>query len=190
MKFDKYERMGDYHWTTGDRPYKAHALKVAEWITENRILDVGAGDGYITHLLIEAGKDVQGVDNNEKGVELAHNHGMPVQLGSVYNLPFDEQFDAVYFGDTIEHLEFPEQAITELARLTTVIYIATPPKADHLSGYHYQEYTEEGLTNFMKSLGWRLTRTETEHVRIFSRFEKEDGRKRQHNPRPQGESSS
>ena len=76
---------------------------------EKNVLDIGAGDGKITSFL-----NAKGVDNEPIAVKLVQAKGVDVILGSAYDLPYkDEEFDAVFMGDVLEHLEFPRQALQE-----------------------------------------------------------------------------
>jgi len=165
--FDKYERRGAYHWEEFGRPtpYRRHALTVQKWITEQNVLDAGAGDGLITSLL-----DATGIDTNELAVRLAKAKGVDVTLGDIYEVVGD--YDAVYLGDVLEHLEEPGRALEHLHSVTEVLYISTPPrKGDTLRPYHVQEWTPEELVVFLMAYGWDLDgRIETANDRMYGRF--------------------
>ncbi|MBI2634982.1 MAG: class I SAM-dependent methyltransferase [Parcubacteria group bacterium] len=157
MKFDKYRKKGAYHWKMydEDRYYREHAHRIKEWVKEKNILDIGAGDGRITHLL-----GIIGVDDEPEAVRLAIEKGANVVLGDAYNLTYkDEEFDSVLLVDTLEHFEFPEKALKEARRvLKYYIYIATPPRGmlGRMDKYHYQEWTEEELVKFVEGQGFTL----------------------------------
>ena len=75
VSFDKYEKFGDYHWQEyqAGGVYRQHANRVANWIQEDLILDIGAGDGLITSLI-----GAVGLDDNKTATRLAHQHGSDV----------------------------------------------------------------------------------------------------------------
>jgi len=76
-----------------------------------RILECGCGLGWLTYLLAKSGYEVVGQDVNAKAVELARNHPMfrdldrrPAFVQSDFEqLPFDNEFDAVIFFDSLHH---------------------------------------------------------------------------------------
>lgn len=178
--FTKYHKLGGaYHWDPikAGPEYMAHADFVANNISENEVLDVGAGDGYITYKLREKGKYVIGIDNEPYGVELAIEKNQPVILMDIYEISKSVlgTWEAVYLGDIIEHLENPKVAIKILEKITNILYIATPPRKDNNqlhSSEHEFEFTPNELKTFMENLGWKCTFQTIENCRIFGRYEK------------------
>lgn len=170
--FDKYELVGDYHHReyAANTIYAAHARRVRAWISEKRLLDVGCGDGLIALLLMRRGHEVQGIDPNATAVRLAREHGVPADVGTVYRLPRG-RWDAVYLGDVLEHLEHPRRAIRQIARVTDVLYIATPLRgAQPPDDYHVHEFLPDELRDFMAALGWEQLSWEYAHYRILAKF--------------------
>lgn len=166
MKFDKYQTMGAYHWTEFSRPtiYRNHALKVKKWIKEKNVLDIGAGDGLITHLL-----NCKGIDIDPLAVSLAQQRKVDVHLDDIYTIT--GHYDAVFLGDILEHLKHPQQAIKQISQITNKIYITTPPRQkDKLYPYHFQEWTPEELKKFFEKLGWIQISSEVANVRIYAIF--------------------
>ncbi len=158
MKFTKYHDKGAYHWAqyAKNTKYRTHADRVKEWITEDLILDVGAGDGKMTALL-----GCVGIDNEPEAVRLAQEQGANVMLGDAYRIPFpSETFDVVLMADALEHLERPVEGLLEARRvLTRALYITTPPKrADGklTDKFHYQEWTPGGLQELVEACGFVL----------------------------------
>lgn len=154
MRFTKYEKFGAYHWKQYDQntKYRAHADRVKEWVTEKSVLDVGAGDGKITHLL-----GIRGIDNEPEAVRLAQEKGADVVLGDAYHLT--GEYEAVLMCDVLEHMEFPDKALQEARRVAEFLYIVTPPKrADGrlTDKFHYQEWTPEELKELVEKEGFRL----------------------------------
>ena len=85
-----------------------------------RILDVGCGEGQLARRAAAVGARVVGVDPIEAQVELATARaGGPVYLrGDAIRLPFASGgFDAVVACLVFEHLEEPDDAIAEVARV-------------------------------------------------------------------------
>lgn len=158
MYFPKYAKHGAYHWHFYDRntKYRRHADRIKAWVKEKNVLDIGAGDGKITHLL-----GIKGIDNEPEGVRLAQEKGANVILGDAYNLPYkDEEFESVLMADTLEHFERPLEALGEARRvLKQYIYISTPPKRPDgklTDKYHYFEVTPDELVTLLGRAGFAL----------------------------------
>jgi len=179
-EFDKYRKRGDYHWREFNAKtiYRQHVLHVLEWITEDNVLDIGAGDGLITHQLRLRGKDAVGIDNSPHGLAIAKRKGVPVSAGDAYDLPKTRLFSAVFMGDVIEHLEFPVRAIHQVQGVLAPagsLYIVTPPQsADGVirDPHHYREYTPDELLSLMRSLGFEAAGIDVrrEWHRMYGRF--------------------
>lgn len=167
--FDKYQKWGDYHWREFERltTYRRHVLYCMEWVKEKNVLDVGCGDG-----LIAAKIWMKGIDDNEIAVKLAKEHGVRAELGNVYDLEKHGKFDAVFLGDVIEHLDYPEKAIEEIGKITNVVYIVTPPRIGELRPYHVREFTMDELIKFMEDLGWTCLNKHKAYSRIYGKFKK------------------
>lgn len=177
MYFDKYDKLGAYHWQEfKDRNthYSKHARHVKEWVRAGRTLDIGAGDGLITSMI----RDCTGIDDNKKAVSLAQERKARVMEGSAYKLPFlSESYDNILLLDVIEHLETPDKCLNECFRVLKgfgMLYITTPPKKK--SGklqdpLHYKEYTVKELIEYVESFGFKLNgKTDEMNYRIYAKF--------------------
>jgi len=175
MKFTKYHKFGAYHWWQyeHDAKYKRHANRVKEWVKEKNTLDIGAGDGKITHLL-----GIKGVDDEPEAVRLAVEKGADVKLGDAYRLSYkDEEFDSVFMGDVLEHLEFPRKALQEARRiLRKYLYLVTPEKGTNTDKFHYQEWTPEELRELVEGEGFVLDGEiqPSRNKRIYGKFKKHE----------------
>lgn len=177
MKFSKYEKFGDYHhrqYADVNNKYHIHADRVKEWVKENKVLDIGAGDGLITSLL-----GATGIEYEPEGVRLAQKHGVNVIQGSAYELPFEnDSFDAVTMIDVLEHFEDPVRALSEARRVAPVLYVNTPPKKDDgtlTDKFHVQEWSPAGLVKFVEENGYVLDGCVTVYPKeklMYARFVK------------------
>ena len=61
-----------------------------------RILDIGCGDGALTHKIAERGADVVGVDNSPELAAAARAIGLDVWEMSATDMTFDAEFDAAF----------------------------------------------------------------------------------------------
>lgn len=171
IEFDKYKKWGDYHWKEFRRnsAYRHHALKVQSWITEKTGLDVGCGDGLITHLL---GPGWTGIDVDQLAVKLARQHGVAACEGNIYDVgSLARKFEAIYCGDVLEHLKHPATAAHAMSEITDTLYLVTPPRIGNLRVHHVQEWTADELVVFMANLDWQLEGTVSiENDRMYGRF--------------------
>ena len=182
MQFDKYEKLGAYHWDEYERQtqYGQHANYVKNWVRIGHTLDVGCGDGLITSLLDrDAFNTCIGVDDNQTAIDLAEEKGViNVFNRSAYNLEGLTGFDSVYLGDVIEHLEFPEKALCQIKKALKpdgILYLVTPPALPTRKmqdPYHYFEWTPEEMELFMHANGWQLETltVNPNHVRMYATF--------------------
>lgn len=182
MDFPKYRKHGAYHWKqyADNTKYRRHADRVVKWIEEDMILDIGAGDGKITALLAEAGKNPYGIDNEPEAVRMAQEKGANVALMDAYRIPYpDGTFEAALMADVLEHFERPTDALREARRVIRgSLYISTPPKRSDgklTDRYHYQEWAPVELKNLVESIGFVLV-GETDVVEadktMYARFRK------------------
>ena len=164
--FDKYDKRGAYHWTDYSREsiYKKHADRVKDWVKGEKILDIGAGDGLITHLL-----GAEGIESNNTAVRLANERKVKVRKGSAYDLTGD--YDAVLLGDTLEHLEFPEKCLKEIRKvLKGTLYITIPPKG-HKCKYDYNNWNAKELTELVEKQGFKkVGKISLANKRLYAKF--------------------
>lgn len=85
--------------------------------------DIGAGTGFITEALIRRGLKVIAVDQSEAMLEemkkkFSHFDGIDYRVGESKNLPVqNETVDYVFANMYLHHVEFPMDAIKEMARI-------------------------------------------------------------------------
>lgn len=176
MKFDQYEKSGDYHWKWYETvpEYKMHVDRIVCWIAEKNILDAGCGDGLILSKLTEAGKSVIGIDNDPEGIRLAKSHKCKVFLESVYEINFNSHsFDSILLSDVIEHLDSPVSAINQAHRVVSgFLYITTPDYnvTKNKNPYHVREYNEDELINLVENVGFKLVESFIERNTIYAKF--------------------
>jgi len=101
-------------------PHSSHSIILA-WLGEGRgrrILDVGAADGFVSRKLTEHGWRVTGIEGDpalaqagapycERMITANLNREVPEAQGP---------FDAILYGDVLEHLIDPLRALVELNR--------------------------------------------------------------------------
>ncbi len=80
------------------------------------ILDLGCGDGELTHKLQQQGCEVTGIDASPGMVERASSRGLHVYVMDGHKLPFQNQFDAVFSNAALHWLTQPEQVLEGVHR--------------------------------------------------------------------------
>jgi trans-aconitate methyltransferase len=76
-----------------------------------RVLDLGCGDGALTHKLIHLGCDVLGVDSSAPMVEATRQLGVSATVMDGESLEFHEEFDAVFSNAALHWMPNPEKVI-------------------------------------------------------------------------------
>ncbi|HLO50132.1 MAG TPA: class I SAM-dependent methyltransferase [Kamptonema sp.] len=81
-----------------------------------RVLDLGCGNGSLSHVISQQGYEVVGVDNSPQGVAIAAQSFPECQFlqADIYNLPnsdFLHSFDIVLGVEVIEHLLYPKELV-------------------------------------------------------------------------------
>lgn len=106
-----------------------------EWImsktnlTNKKVLEVGAGNGYFSNLLINI-CDLTVIDTSEYQLKL--NSAEKKYLGSVYELPFKKNsFDIVFCSNLLHHLNKPQDAIDEMKRVAKDKVIILEPNRNN-----------------------------------------------------------
>ncbi|MGZ3808504.1 MAG: bifunctional 2-polyprenyl-6-hydroxyphenol methylase/3-demethylubiquinol 3-O-methyltransferase UbiG, partial [Bacteriovorax sp.] len=87
-----------------------------------KVLDVGCGAGFLSNELAKEGLQVTGVDLSVESLKIAQAHdstsSVHYQTADAYKLPFaDQSFDVLTAMDLLEHIEKPDEAIIEFARV-------------------------------------------------------------------------
>jgi SAM-dependent methyltransferase len=98
----------------------AAALDLLDPQFGERILDVGCGDGTLTHKIIERGATVVGVDNSPELAAVARAVGLDVRIGDAAEMAFDAEFDAAFSNAALPWM--PEKA-----RVAAAIFRALKP---------------------------------------------------------------
>ena len=97
-----------------DTPYRGHALLIDEVLRRTtsgaRVFEGGVSSGYLARALVEAGRVVDGAELDPVAAAKASEVCERVWVGDLDVLPVHElapTYDAMLFGDTLEHLVDP-----------------------------------------------------------------------------------
>ncbi len=94
---------------------------VLEWLApqaNERILDLGCGDGQLTERIVAAGAKVTGIDASAMMVAGARARGLTVEEGSAESMPFlDRSFDAVFSNAALHWVRDQDAMMAEVHRI-------------------------------------------------------------------------
>ena len=121
-----------------------------------RVLDVGCAAGDLGEALTTLGYVVTGIEADPEAASVASGRLHDVQLADVQAVPIPQivrgTFDAVLFGDVLEHLSNPEEVLRSARDVLSDggVLVASIPNIAHgsvrlalLQGHW--DYTDEGL---------------------------------------------
>ncbi len=107
--------------------------RFSSWVTARRTLEVGCGEGFLTDRLQDQKTDtwVCGLDASRPILDVATQHfgSLPFLCASAYAVPFaDRSFDLVVGCEVLEHVEDPDRALAEVARVSGRYAILSVPR--------------------------------------------------------------
>jgi len=107
-------------YTLKPDPHSSHSVMLA-WLGEGhgrRLLDVGAADALLSRHLTEAGWRVTGIESDPALAEAGRAYRERMVVSDLdRDLPdFDTSFDAIVYGDVLEHLVDPLRTVRGLNR--------------------------------------------------------------------------
>lgn len=158
------ERIARYTWA-------------AAFCSGKRVLDAGCGAAYGAELINAAGAaEVVAIDRSEAALELAKSavtDGVTLEHGDVESLPFgDGSFDIIACFDLIEHVDEPDRALDEFARVLRPdgLLLLSSPNRDQCvpdNSRHRLKYTRSELQAALKAR-FPAARIISQHVMLAS----------------------
>ncbi len=172
LPFQKYEHRPSYHWQSYEDSagYRQRTDAVVGLFADQArrlgnvrtVVDIGCGDGLVTHLIAHAGFAMLGLDPQEDAIAQARracaDQAYPTcpprfEVGAADVIPIqDGEADAIVLMDVIEHIWNPVAALREAARAIGdrgLLFVVTPqrePYRSHDPAYHAFEYDVGELT--------------------------------------------
>lgn len=117
----KYDITGDHYIYKKADPYSSHA-QIVKWIELERpadVLEIGTATGYLTSEMVKLGCSVVGVEADPEMADIARPHCREMLVGDVETADLKGlgTFDAIVFGDVLEHLRNPREILLKVGQL-------------------------------------------------------------------------
>jgi len=110
---------------------------------EDRLLDIGCGDGFSTFYASRDTANLFGVDRSTLMLE-HHPTRSRVACADAYALPFrNNSFDAVWSWELLHHMLQPELAIREMQRVSSKYVVIFEPNRYNLALFLYGLFKRE-----------------------------------------------
>jgi ubiquinone/menaquinone biosynthesis C-methylase UbiE len=94
------------------------------------ILDVGGGNGFFSRFLAAGCGEAHVLDVSAQQLALNPLPASHKHVGSAYDLPFEDQsFDVAFSSNLLHHLDRPEEAVKEMARVARRAVFVIEPSA-------------------------------------------------------------
>jgi ubiquinone/menaquinone biosynthesis C-methylase UbiE len=175
MVQNQYKQHGAYHWdwfNGAKKTYQRHVSFLKRWVKEKNTIDIGAGDGVITHELT-----IRGVDNDNNAIKLAAEKGVKIDFGNASFLPYkNEQFESALMSDTLEHLGDITRPLKEARRvITKYLYISLPITRRFAEPGHKNYWTPYELVANVEKSGFKLAeqpRKKADRLHYYFKFKK------------------
>jgi ubiquinone/menaquinone biosynthesis C-methylase UbiE len=120
-----------------DRFHRVIASAILD-LSPETFLDAGCGEGFVSRYLRACcpGIEITGFDWNHQSVAMAcsANPETPFIVADITRLPFrDQAFDVAGCFEVLEHLPKPEQALSELLRVSRRAVVLSVPHEPYFS---------------------------------------------------------
>lgn len=130
----------NYRKHTSDNPLQRKLIdrfhdkitRIVADLQPDTLLDAGCGEGFVADAFLKAMPEakITGFDVLEESVKLAQlrNPRAVFSRGDIYNISHgDKSFDLVYCFEVLEHLEEPDRALKEMARVARRAVVMSVP---------------------------------------------------------------
>jgi ubiquinone/menaquinone biosynthesis C-methylase UbiE len=161
----EYVTQGAYHWTLDSFKRDDSMLLFKYEYTLNQILtfnpktvlDLGCGDGYLTHLIKKNIPNTLGVDFSEKALTLGKTKSRKLNLvcADAKKLPLKSScMDLVCCIDILEHnqlndITFVIREVHRVLRSDGILIISVPTHKTPLSKKHYSHFNPDELSGYL-----------------------------------------
>lgn len=165
----KYYAIEERHaWSVARRDLIAKMLRDVDDRPRLDVVDIGCGSGLLVKELRALGHHVEGLDNSDAAIRVAHHRGIEgVKQGDGSNTGYESgAFDAVIASDVLEHILDEGSALHEWKRLLrpgghALIYVPAFSFlwSEHdVVNRHFRRYSRSQLQSVALGAGFELVR--------------------------------
>jgi 2-polyprenyl-3-methyl-5-hydroxy-6-metoxy-1,4-benzoquinol methylase len=173
-------------------PHSSHSVML-RWLGQGhgrRLLDVGAADGLLARELSARGWRVTGIEADPAAAKIGAEACERMLVADLdrETPALDGAFDAIVYGDVLEHLREPARVLTELNRAGTpgALILVSVPNVAHLwmrlslaagrfeygergilDRTHLRFFTRRSLVTLLAQAGLRVERMTTTPVPLY-----------------------
>lgn len=149
----------------------------------NRMLDVGCGEGWLLELAMKRGWQVCGTEFSPRAIEICKKRGIKMYAGILKPETIEEKdFDVIISSETIEHINNPREEILnihQLLRIRGLFCITTPNFNSYLRWIfkdkydiirypgHLSYYTKKTLNRLLSESGFKKVKLQTTGISFF-----------------------
>ena len=163
-----------------------HAFFVDNIHEGDSVLDLGCGNGFLTHDIAAKARSVTAVDLNKDNIEFARRNfsrdNIKYICADATQFSADEKFDVVTLSNVLEHLEDRCDFLQKIKNLADRFLIRVPMvNRDWLTYYkrelgaeyrldltHEVEYTMEGFQDELEEAGLRIEKASIQFGEIWA----------------------
>jgi 2-polyprenyl-3-methyl-5-hydroxy-6-metoxy-1,4-benzoquinol methylase len=159
-----------------------HLDKFEKYRKNNRMLDVGCGEGWILETAKARGWEVYGTEFSSKAIDICRKKGIMMYAGVLNPEKIEErEFDVIISTQAIEHINNPREEVFnvhQLLRTGGLFYITTPNFNSYLRLFlrdkysiieypeHLSYYTRKTLNKLLQQSGFRKVKLLTTGISI------------------------
>ncbi len=165
--------------------------------SQDMVLDIGCGNGYLTSSVAKKARSVVAVDLNQDNIETAkrrfHRDNVSYVCGDATRLEFAGEFDVVVLSNVLEHLDNRAAFLSTLSKRATRFLIRVPLiNRDWLTYYkrelgveyrldltHRIEYTQESFEKEVAEAGLVVEASSLQFSEIWAVVTAKSGRSQQ-----------
>lgn len=136
-------------------------------LQRGKLLEVGAGVGYLELMALARGWDVNGIEVSQKAVDFARKYmRVPIEHSTIEGYKTEVRYDAIVMVEVLEHFIDPSKAIKSLKLLSkgNTLLFGTTPNTDsehwkrseqniYVPEDHIFLFNEKSLQIFAKKMG-------------------------------------
>lgn len=163
-----------------------HQFFIDNISSQDTVLDIGCGNGFLTFEVAKKAKSVTAVDLNKRNIESARRNfsraNIKYILGDATQIDFTDKFDTIIMSNVLEHIDCRHDFLMKIRNLANKFLIRVPMlNREWLTYYkkelgveyrldstHKIEYTLDGLQQELEKVGMRIEKSTIQFGEIWA----------------------